>query len=78
MMSAWVRLEEIVIALKWRGMVAERAAAKRQFGQPVTLDHRRHRTVEDDDAFAQQMEERGRCRGRVSLHATSSPGRAGP
>ena len=48
-------VEQVVEALEvLPAPVREPRAAKGRLLQPVLLDHRAHRTVQDDDAFAQQ------------------------
>ena len=55
--------EQVVVALQIVRMVAEparRRAAKVGLAELLSLDHRAHRAVEDEDAFAQQpLQQRG-------------------
>ena len=48
-------LQQLVVAFQGFRVVAETLAAIVVLAEPVALDHRAHRAVEDDDALAQDL-----------------------
>jgi hypothetical protein len=59
-----VQAEELVVALQVAGVVLEELTPEIGLGQPVALDHRAHRPVEDEDPLGEQAFE-----GREALGA---------
>ncbi len=57
--------QQIVVAPQIVGMPGESIAAKIRFGQLVALDHRPHRTIEDEDPLRQESMQRGQ---NISAH----------
>jgi hypothetical protein len=57
--------EEIVVALEVGGPVAEARAAIARLREPVILDHRAHRAVEDEDPAIQEGAQRD---GAIGTH----------
>ena len=66
----WLRQDqEVVVAAQIAAPVSEARTAELRLGQTVPLDHRAHRTVEEDQALWQQLEQLSRARGqRIRSH----------
>ena len=62
--------EQIAVAAQVARMVAEAFAAEVRFAEPIRLEHRPHRAVEDEDPVAQEARQGGEARSSIE--------RAGP
>ena len=67
--------EQVAVAPKVARVVGEPFAAEVGLGEPVGLEHRPHRPVEDEDPLAQEARQtpRGATRGRTR-HAGTAAG----
>ena len=65
--------QEVVVALEVVRMAGEAGAAIVGLAEPVALDHRAHRAVQDQDALLEQMRRVRRC-GRVAWCTVNGEG----
>ena len=65
--------QQVAVAAQVARVVAEALAAEVGLAEPVGLEHRAHRAVEDEDPLAQEAGQRGRGarRGRTAWPAAS-------
>ena len=67
--------QQVAVAAQVARMVAEPLAAEVRLGEPVGLEHRAHRPVEDEDPLAQEPGQQGEARGAVERgHAITATG----
>src|SRR6185503_393315 len=59
--------QEVVVALEVVRMIAQPLAAKLRLCQPITLNHRPHRAIEQEDAPGEQLVKAGGRRHRALL-----------